>query len=137
MQGFPANELFDDAKTSRPKKVWLVWVNFVQAIVAAARNYGNALATVIINGFAYTVPAGFEIITFTPAAGIAGGTATLPLLPFSGQRVYFNTTQDITTFVVAANTGNLLASTFTAKLAANSGIGYYFNQANNTWYRII
>lgn len=130
----PVQSAFDLG--GKPNSLWVMWVNLVQSILQGVQNTGSSDYVTPLTGFSYQCGASIEVVTFDPAGTILAGAATLPASPFNGQRVLFNTTQEITTFTVAASTGNSLSTTYAAKLAANTGIGYYFNQSQNKWYRL-
>lgn len=93
-------------------------------------------------GFAYTVGANVTRVAFNPAGTIASGYVTLPANPSDGTLACVFTTQTITAFYVAANTGQSITNaggfssgvTSTA-LSANSGTCWLYSLSNTTWDR--
>lgn len=96
----------------------------------------------------YTPATGFNIAAPTPvsqqqwlllqpAGTLAAGTITLPLNTATpdGTEVLITTTQQITTFTVAANGASAVYGD-PATLAAEDFFRLRFYQATNSWYRI-
>ena len=93
-------------------------------------------------GFAYTVGANVTYTAFNPGGTLASGYVTLPAAPPDGARTCVFSTQTITAFYVAANTGQSITSaggfssgvTSTA-LTANVAGCWLYSASNTTWDR--
>ncbi len=93
-------------------------------------------------GFTYTFGANVTRAQFNPAGTLASGYVTLSAAPNDGQRDCVFTTQTITAFYVAANTGQSITSaggfssgvTSTA-LSINTQACWLYGSANQTWDR--
>ncbi len=93
-------------------------------------------------GFAYTVGTNVTYTAFNPSGTLTSGYVTLPANPSDGTRTCVFTTQTITAFYVAANTGQSITSaggfssgvTSTA-LSINTGACWLYSVSNATWDR--
>ncbi len=100
--------------------------------------YKNAVLT----GFNYTFTQNVTRVAFNPAGTLAAGYVTMPAAPPDGALACVFTTQTITAFYVAANTGQSITSaggfssgvTSTA-LSANTGACWLYSASNTTWDR--
>lgn len=92
--------------------------------------------------FTYTFGVNVTYVAFNPAGTIASGYVTLPANPSDGSEACVFTTQTITAFYVAANTGQSITSaggfssgvTSTA-LSANTRACWGYSLSNATWDR--
>lgn len=110
--------------------------------LAGTFGYYKSAASSPAAAFAYTFGANVIYASFTPSGTIASGYVTLPAAPNDGQRACVFTTQTITAFYVAANSGQSITNaggfssgvTSTA-LSANSGACWLYGSSNTTWDR--
>ena len=91
-------------------------------------------------GFNQTVPtpvAQQQWMLLQPAGTLATGTITFPLNTgvADGTEVLITSTQQITTFALAANGASSIYGAVTS-LAAGGFVRYRFYQPTNSWYRI-
>lgn len=91
--------------------------------------------TVPVSGFNYTVTLGTQVVLLDPATTLASGTVTLPAAPSDGMVVTINTTQEITSFTVAANTGQSISASPTLFLQDYS-VAYIYKESTTTWYTV-
>lgn len=91
--------------------------------------------TVPVSGFNYTVPLGTQVVLLEPATTLASGTVTLPAAPSDGMVVTISTTQEITSFTVAANTGQSISASPTLFLQDYS-VAYIYKESTTTWYTV-
>lgn len=110
--------------------------------LAGTFGYYKSAASAPAAGFAYTVGPNVIYSSFTPSGTLASGYVTLPAAPNDGQRACVFTTQTITAFYVAANTGQSITSaggfssgTTSTALSANSGACWLYGSSNTTWDR--
>jgi len=92
-------------------------------------------------GFNQTVPtpvAQQQWMLLQPASTLATGTITFPLNTgvADGTEVLITSTQQITTFALAANGAANIYGAVTS-LAAGGFVRYRFYQPTNSWYRIV
>ena len=87
-------------------------------------------------GFTYTFTNAVTYAALRPAGTLAAGYVILAPTPSDGSRNCVFTTQTITAFYVAANTGQSINNAFAGTaLSANTGACYLYGASNATWDR--
>ena len=95
---------------------------------------------VLTTTFTYTFAAGTQLLIATPAGTLASGTITMPATaaptgtPADGMTITFTSTQQITSLVIAANTGQSIVGGGTVLFPANGTRVYTYKSSTSTWY---
>lgn len=90
--------------------------------------------------YTYTFPTGTQLLIANPSGTLASGTITMPATsaptgtPADGMTVTFTSTQQITSLVIAANTGQSIVGGGTVLFPANGTRVYTYRASNTTWY---
>ncbi len=92
-------------------------------------------ATAPTTGTTFTVPANTSVVYGNPAGTLAAWTVKTPPAPVDGERLQVFSSQIITAFSLAANTGQTVNASPMA-LAANGNIEFIYQLSSLTWFRI-
>lgn len=148
--GFLALSVAALSQTITVPQVQIVNPNdLIQVVPRGQPSAGNQYATpaqiTSQSGYYKSVPAAAFTFTFgnsqtyaafAPAGTLASGYVTLAPAPSDGARECIFTTNTITAFYVAANSGQSINAAFTGgTLSANTGTCYLFSLSNATWDR--
>lgn len=121
----------DGLRLSAP---WMRWFNYLSGMLTFVVNYTQNNKKVAVDGFSYTYTDGQQLFQLVPAGVLATGAITMAPSPVNGQLAEVYTTQTVTAFALAANAGQTIMNAPTT-LLAGTGVEYYYNAADATWYR--
>ena len=112
------------------------------ALAPAITNQFGYYKSVPGAGFAYTIGTNVTYTAFNPGGTLASGYTTLPPAPPDGARTCVFSTQTITAFYVAANTGQSITNFggysnggSSTALTANVAGCWLYSASNTTWDR--
>ena len=113
---------------------WLRWFNPLYVIAYIVQNYAVSQLEVPVDGATVQISDAVEYLLLDPAAALATLTVVLPAKPLDRAVVRVSST-DAVAAVTVTSTSATVKNPLVA-IAAGGSFGYYWRQANSTWYRI-
>ena len=120
---------------STPPKIAMQWLTSGGTAFLGAHADQSADVFVATAAGTRTIPNNCSWECLTPAGTIASFTTTMPATPIDKQDLWISTTGTITTWTLAANTGQTVNGAPTT-LAANTSVHYRYNAGSTTWFRL-